>query len=66
MTTTAKKIKITQVKSSIGHIKKQKMTLRALGISKTGHSVIQNDTPSVRGMIKSVDHLITTQEVRGE
>ena len=66
MNAAMKKIKITQAKSGIGHVKKQKMTLKALGISKRGCSVIQNDTPSIRGMIKSVNHLITIEEVRGD
>jgi large subunit ribosomal protein L30 len=66
MNAATKKIKITQAKSGIGHVKKQKMTLRALGILKRGHSVIRNDTPSIRGMIESVKHLVATEEVRGE
>ena len=66
MTSAIKKIKITQVKSGIGHIRQQKMTLKALGITKMGHSVIKNDTPSVRGMVKSIGHLVTIQEERGE
>jgi large subunit ribosomal protein L30 len=66
MNTATKKLKITQVKSGIGHVKKQKMTLRALGISKLGHGVVHNDTPSIRGMIESIKHLVTVQEVRGE
>jgi large subunit ribosomal protein L30 len=65
MTTANKKIKITQVKSSIGHIKRQKLTLKALGITKMGHSVVQIDNPSVRGMILTVKHLVTVEE-RGE
>ncbi len=66
MTTSGKKIKITQIKSGIGHIKQQKKTLRALGISKMGHSVVQNDNPSIRGMINSIRHLVIAEEVRGE
>jgi large subunit ribosomal protein L30 len=66
MTTTGKKIKITQMKSGIGHVKEQKRTLRALGISKRGHSVVHNDTPGIRGMIQSVRHLVSAEEVRGE
>jgi large subunit ribosomal protein L30 len=66
MTTSGKKIKITQVKSGIGRIKQQKRTLCALGITKNGRSVVQNDNPSVRGMIQSIKHLVITQEVHGE
>jgi large subunit ribosomal protein L30 len=63
MSTATKKLKITQINSSIGHIKKQKLTLKALGITKMGHSVLQNDNPSVRGMILSVKHLVTVEEL---
>ncbi len=66
MNTTSNKIKITQVVSGIGKLKKQKLTLRALGITKMGHSAVQNDTPSVRGMIKSIRHLVTIEEVGEE
>ena len=61
-----KKIRITQVKSGIGRVKEQKKTLRALGITKRGHSVVKDDNPSIRGMIKAVGHLVVTQEERGE
>jgi large subunit ribosomal protein L30 len=66
MTDTSKKLRITQVKSGIGRLKRQKLTLKALGITKMGHSAVQNDTPSVRGMILTVKHLVTVEEVRGE
>jgi len=62
----AKKLKITQVKSAIGRIEPQKRTIRALGITKRGRSVIQDDTPVIRGMIQSVQHLVNTEEVDGE
>ena len=66
MATSGKKIKITQVKSGIGRMKQQKKTLLALGITKNGHSVVQIDNPCIRGMINSIRHLVTTEEVRGE
>jgi large subunit ribosomal protein L30 len=66
MSTAVKKLRITQVKSGIGKIKRQKLTLKALGITKMGHSAVQNDTPSVRGMISAVNHLVNVEEVRGE
>lgn len=65
MNTTSGKIKITQVKSGIGRLKKQKLTLRALGITKLGHSVMQNDTPSIRGMVKSIHHLLRVDKASG-
>jgi large subunit ribosomal protein L30 len=66
MSTSEKKLRITQVKSGIGKIKRQKLTLKALGITKMGHSAVQNDTPSVRGMISAINHLVNVEEVRGE
>jgi large subunit ribosomal protein L30 len=59
------KIKITQVKSGIGRLKKQKLTLKALGINKLGHSVVQNDTPCIRGMVKSIHHLVQVEKTSG-
>jgi large subunit ribosomal protein L30 len=64
--TSNKKLKITQVRSGIGQLKRKKLTLKALGITRMGHCAVQNDTPSVRGMILSVKHLVTVEEVRGE
>jgi len=66
MNTTNKKITITQVRSGIGQMKRQKRTLKALGISKRGRSVLHNDTPGVRGMVESIKHLVAVSEVRGE
>lgn len=55
------KIKITQTKSSIGYNEKQKLTLEALGLKKVNHSVIQQATPQIQGMIKKVQHLVTVE-----
>jgi large subunit ribosomal protein L30 len=60
------KIKITQVRSGIGQLKRKKLTLKALGINKPGHSVIQNDTPCIRGMVKTVSHLVKVETASGE
>ena len=59
----AKKLKITQTRSAIGRLVEQKRTIKALGIRKRGRSVIHNDTPAIRGMIDSVKHLVTVEEV---
>lgn len=56
-----KKIKITQVRSAIGHVKKQKQIVRALGIKKLHQSVEQKDTPQIRGMIEKVKHLLKVE-----
>lgn len=51
-------IKITQIKSRINAPKVQKLTLDALGLRKMHHSVVKEDTPSIRGMVKTVHHLV--------
>ncbi|MFC1725223.1 50S ribosomal protein L30 [candidate division KSB1 bacterium] len=58
-----KKIKITQVRSSIGRLKKQKATLAALGLRKMHQSVIKDDIPQIRGMIRVVNHLVQVENV---
>lgn len=62
----AKKLRITQVKSSIGRLENQKRTIKALGIRKRGQSVVKDDTSVIRGMINTVNHLITVEEIDGE
>jgi len=55
-------IKIKQVKSRIGALKNQKLTLDALGLRKLGRVVEHNDNPAIRGMIEKVKHLVTVEE----
>jgi len=55
-------IKIKQVKSRIGAPKTQCLTLDTLGLKKLNHTVEHEDTPSLRGMIKKVHHLVTIVE----
>lgn len=57
------KVKITQVKSSIGYHKKQKQTLEALGLRKMNHSVVKTSTPQIQGMIKKIQHLVAVEEI---
>lgn len=57
-------LKITQIKSGIGYRKKAKNTLVALGIRKMHQSVIHDDTPMIRGMIKKVNFLVEVEEVQ--
>ena len=52
-------IKIQQIKSKIGYPKDQKATLQALGLRKISQIVEVDDTPSTRGMIRKVHHLVT-------
>ena len=55
-------IKIKQIKSRIGAPKDQKNTLKALGLRKISQVVEVEDTPSNRGMIRKVHHLVTVVE----
>jgi large subunit ribosomal protein L30 len=56
-------LRITWKKSSIGYPKRQKATVRALGLKRLNHTVEHEDTPSIRGMVAAVQHLITIEEV---
>ena len=51
-------IVVTQIKSPIGRQSDQKQTLIGLGLNKIGRSKVLNDTPSIRGMINKVKHLV--------
>lgn len=55
-------IKIKQIKSKIGAPSDQKQTLAALGLHKISQVVEKEDTPSLRGMIRKVHHLVTIVE----
>lgn len=57
------KIKVTQIKSTIDRPKRQKDTVKALGLKKINDSVIHEGTPQVMGMIAKVSHLIEVEEL---
>lgn len=57
------KLKITQRKSAIGYRQSQRDTLRSLGLKRTNDVVVQEDRPEVRGMINTVRHIVTVEEV---
>jgi len=59
-----KTVIVTQTKSPIGREGSQRMTLIGLGLNKIGRSRELEDTPSIRGMINKVKHLIKIEEVR--
>ena len=59
----AKKLEITQIKSGIGRPYKHRRTLRALGIRRHQQSVVQADSPAIRGMISQVRHLVSVNEI---
>ncbi len=57
------KIKITQIKSRINAPKVQKATLDALGLRKMHQSKVMEDTPSIRGRIKTGHHLVEVTNI---
>ena len=57
------KLKVTQIRSLIDRPKDQKVTVRRLGLHRMNDSVVKADTPSVRGMIAKVHHLVRVEEV---
>lgn len=59
----AKKLRITQVASAIGRNFDQKGTLKALGIRKVNQTVVKDDTPQIRGMIRKISHLLVVEEI---
>lgn len=61
--TKVKQIAVTQIKSSIGRLKKHKSCLAGLGLRKIGHTVVIEDTPAVRGMVQAVDYMLRVEEI---
>jgi large subunit ribosomal protein L30 len=57
------KLKITLVKSINKSLKNQKATVKALGLKKIGSFVEQQNNPQIRGMIKTVSHLVSVEEI---
>jgi large subunit ribosomal protein L30 len=56
------KLKITQVRSAVDKGDRQRGTIRALGIKRMGQSVTHEDRPEIRGMLRSVRHLVEVEE----
>ena len=61
MAATTKQIKVTQIRSGIGGTRRQRETLKSLGLRKIRQSVVREDSASVRGMIAKVAHLVTVE-----
>jgi large subunit ribosomal protein L30 len=57
-----KKLRVRQVKSEIGYDRRQRATLKGLGLRRMNHQVEVEDTPAVRGMIRKVNHLVSVEE----
>ncbi len=57
------KIKVTLVRSIIDKPKKQKLTVKALGLKRINHTVVHSATPQILGMIRKVKHLVKVEKV---
>ena len=57
------RLKITQIRSTIDRKEPQKRTIKALGLGKIRRTVIHNDTPQIRGMVRAVRHLVDVEEI---
>lgn len=62
----AKTIRIRQVRSGLGAQRKQRATLRALGLKHHQDHVVQPDNPAIRGMVSRVQHLVEVEEVSND
>ena len=58
-----RRLKITQIRSGIGKPGTHRRTLQALGIKRHQQSVVQVDSPAIRGMLFQVRHLVSVQEL---
>ncbi|MDD6569534.1 50S ribosomal protein L30 [Acidaminococcus timonensis] len=57
-------VKVTLTRSLIGYPKDQRATVRALGLTKIRSSVIKEDTPTLRGMLHKVAHMVKVEDVQ--
>ncbi len=60
------KLRITLVKSNIGSDDRQRRNLKSLGLRRLNHSVVHEDSASLRGMIEQVRHLVKVEEASSE
>ena len=60
-----KYIKVTQVKSELGHVARNRGTIRALGLDRIGDTNLLPDNPAVRGMVRQVNFLVSVDELPG-
>jgi large subunit ribosomal protein L30 len=57
-------LRVTLIKSPIGYSKRQKATVRALGLRRMNQTVEHEDSPALRGMITKVQHLVRVEETK--
>ena len=56
-------LKVRQIRSGVGGKQNQRDTLRTLGLKRIGDVVVKEDRPEIRGMVKTVRHLVVVEEV---
>jgi len=59
----AAKLKVTQIKSTISHIERNRATIRALGLRGIGSTRVVTDNPATRGMVRQVRFLVSVEEI---
>ncbi len=59
----AGKLKVTLVRSMIGRPEKHRRVLRGMGLTRMHRTVVLEDTPSIRGMVQAVTHMVEMEEV---
>jgi large subunit ribosomal protein L30 len=57
------KLKVKLVRSAVSRGQKQQGTVRALGLKRLGHEVVHEDRPEIRGMIRTIGHLVEVEEL---
>ena len=62
----AGKHKVTQIKSTISHIARNRATVRALGLHGIGSSSVVTDNPATRGMVRQVHFLVSVEEIAAD
>ena len=61
-----KMLKVTQVRSDLGHVARNRGTIRELGLDRIGHSNLLPDNPAVRGMIRQVQFLVEVADATAD
>jgi large subunit ribosomal protein L30 len=59
----ADKLRVTQTKSTISHIQRNRATIRALGLGRIGSTVVVPDNEAIRGMVRQVRFLVSVEEI---
>ncbi len=57
------RLKVTQTRSIIGSKDNQRQTMRSLGLKRIHDTVVKEDRPEIRGMVATVTHLVSVEEV---